>query len=181
MNLNSIKGNNINLRKAKLSDLESIFNNVWKDKGLLKYTVWRTSGNLEEARDRLLRNIEYQQENPYIYFVTPSNSDEVIGFGGIVELKEGVFSEAGLCIAKDYQNKGNGLELLKILLNLAFIVLNGKEFIYSLYKENVASKALCMHFPFVYKETKEVPNIEGRNLGHLEVYTLSKEDYLNSL
>ena len=67
MNLKSIKGKNINLRKAKLSDLEAIFNNVWKDKGLLKYTVWRTSGNLEEARDRLLRNIEYQKENPYIY------------------------------------------------------------------------------------------------------------------
>ena len=176
--IETILGKSIKLRKAKISDLESAYFNVWSDEELLKFTVWKKSNSLEEAKDRLKRNIEYQKENPYIYFITPVDSDEMIGFGGISEVFEGIYSEAGLCIARKYQGKGYGKELLDILLDLAFNTLNAKEFLYTFFKGNVVSRNLCFHYPFLYQSQRKIDEIEGRDLKELEVYSISKERYI---
>ena len=177
MIISSIVGKRICLRKAKISDETSVYSNIWSDEDLLRYTVWMKSSSLEEAKDRLLRNIAYQQKNPYVYFVTEKDSDEVIGFGGIMENGPKIYGEAGLCIAKKWQGKGYGKELLEILLDLAFVKLGAESFLYTVYKDNIVSKNLCFHYPFRFLEYKEVPNIDNRNLGQMEVYCLNRADY----
>ena len=47
------------LRKAKLKDLDSMWNNIWQDKELAKFMLWKPVENIEEAKIRLEKTIEY--------------------------------------------------------------------------------------------------------------------------
>ena len=166
------------LRKAVPSDLEDIFTNVWGDEELLSFTVWRRSDSLDEARGRLERNFAYQKEHPYIYFVEEKESHKVIGFGGIMEEGEGVYGEGGLCIARPWQSKGYGTELLSLFLDFAFLTLGAKEFRYRYFKGNGKSEALCHKFPFVHLETVVVEPSPRPHLKEMEVFTLTYPAYL---
>ena len=52
------------LGKAKQEDLESIFNNYWCSEVPAKFMLWVPQKNLEEARDRLNRTINFQKGKP---------------------------------------------------------------------------------------------------------------------
>lgn len=100
--VNYIEGNNITLRKAKIDDLENMFNNIWSDENIFKYMFFEPTYNLEEARNRLVSSIEFQKDR-YGYFVALKENDEAIGFCGIKEVETNVYAESGLCIAKKYR------------------------------------------------------------------------------
>ena len=144
------------LRKAKLSDLEDIYINVWSDSRLNKYMIWELCKSKDDALERLKRTIEFHKNN-YAYFICEKESDHVIGFAGIMETKEsGVYSEIGICIANDYQNKGYGTEVLNALKKLVFEILNGNKFIYSSFEENESSKALAIKSGFIYFNQEKI-------------------------
>ena len=166
------------LRKAVPTDLEDIYHNVWSDEELLSFTLWRRSDCLEEARERLERNFAYQKKNPYIYFIEEKSSHEVIGFGGVLDMGEGVISEGGLCIARKWQSKGYGKELLALLLDFAFLELGAKEFRYSYFKGNERSASLCAKYPFVHLETVVVEDAPRPHLKEMEVFTLTRDAFL---
>ena len=57
------------------------------------------TNNLEEARDRLVRSIEFQKDR-YGFFVALKETDEAIGFCCINEVETNIYADSGLCIAK---------------------------------------------------------------------------------
>ena len=83
------------LRKARESDLDSIWRNVWCDDRLAATMLWRTTKTREEALERMKRTIKFQADS-YSYFVCLRENDEPIGFGGIREISPGLYDETGI-------------------------------------------------------------------------------------
>ena len=161
------------LRKAQAKDLDSMWNNIWQDKELAKYMLWKPVENYEEAKIRLEKTIEYQKTNPAFY-ICLEETDEVVGFLGAVDTGDGVFEDCGLCIAAKYQRNGYGKQALQLLLKMIFEELGGKEFIYSCFEENTSSQKLCESLGFEYKYSKQ--NIrKWDNLEYTARYFSKKE------
>ncbi len=153
MNEEMIVTSRLVLRKAKMSDLESIYKNVWSDSRLTKYMLWKANSSLEEAKERLEKTIEYQS-NHYAYFVCLKSNNEVIGFAGVIETEKGIYEDTGICIAHDYQGQGYGKEVVNALKGVIFNELNGRQFLYSTFKENICSKKLCQSLGFKYLKSE---------------------------
>ena len=142
------------LRKARLEDLDSMWNNIWQDKELAKFMLWKPVENIEEAKIRLQKTIEYQKSN-LAFYICLEETDEVIGFLGAVDTGDCIFEDTGICIASKYQGKGFGKQAMQLLLKMIFEELGGKEFIYSCFEENKKSQRLCESLGFEYKYAKQ--------------------------
>ena len=142
------------LRKAKLEDLDSMWKNIWQDKELSNFMLWKPVENLEEAKIRLKKTIEYQKSN-LAFYICLEKTDEVIGFLGASNMGNGVFEDCGICIANKYQGNGYGKQALQLLLKMIFEELGGKEFIYSCFEENKKSQKLCESLGFEYQYSKQ--------------------------
>ncbi|MBQ7492528.1 MAG: GNAT family N-acetyltransferase [Clostridia bacterium] len=143
------------LRKAKDDDLEPIWRNIWSDPDIAKMMLWEPTVTREAAVDRLERTKRYQASN-YAYFVCRKDTDEPIGFAGIRETAPGEFEETGICIARRFQNRGYGKELLNALVELVFSRLCGRRFQYGCFRENEPSAALCRHCGFAYSHSERM-------------------------
>lgn len=178
--INYLVGNNIILRKAKISDLDYIYNNIWSDRNIASFMFWEPTSTYKDAIDRLNRSIEFQKNN-YAYFICLKSSDEPIGFCGIKETMPGIFCETGLCIASFYQSKGYGKEVLGLLLDLAFNKLHALKFIYACREDNIKSIRLCQSFRFKFlylkKELRKWDNKEFV----CKYFELSKNNYLEDI
>lgn len=140
------------LRKARKSDLDAIWHNVWSDAQVAQTMLWQPTLTREEALRRMERTISLQSLH-FTYFVCLKETDVPIGFGGIREVAPGVFDEMGLCIAPAHQRKGYGKEMLEALVSLAFDKLGGHTFLYSCFRENTPSANLCKNLGFQYTHT----------------------------
>lgn len=167
---------NLILRKALSSDLEEIYNNVWKHSDLAKNMLWKVTDNIEDANDRLQRTISYQENND-AFFVTLKSTGEVIGFGGFFQKEDGVYEDTGICICQKEQRKGYAKELVSGLEKLIFEELKGKRFIYSCMSHNEPSKKVCSSLGFKYSNS--VPQIrEYDNFKYIcDYYYLDQKDY----
>ena len=171
-----IETERLRLRKARESDLEAIFRNVWSDAELCRYMLWDQTQTEEEAKNRLERTILYQKDQP-AYFVCLRESDEPIGFAGVREEENGEYQDSGLCIAGKYQGQGLGKEMLGALCRLVFETFGGERFVYGCFHENERSAALCraLGFHFIGCEGR----VRQRD-GYLYIcdsYVLTKEEY----
>lgn len=82
-----------------------------------------------------------------------------------------------MCIAKKCQGKGDGKELLLLLLSIVFDKLHGDKFKYAAMKENTISINLCRSCGFVYDSSETVIR-KWDNYEHVsEIYTLTPEQY----
>lgn len=151
--INKIETDRLILRKAKLSDLDNIYNNVWSDSSIADNMLWEVTENKEKAEDRLNKTIKYQKDH-YAYFICLKDTDEVIGFVGIFEKEKNIYEDTGLCISKRYQNSGYGKEALKVIIDLIFNELNGNCILYSCFRENIKSKKICTSLGFKYKNSE---------------------------
>lgn len=166
-------GKNIILRKAVLSDLDNIYNNVWSDDNLFTYMFVQYSKTKEEAEERLIKTITYQKNN-YAYFICLRDTDEVIGFCGLKKENNNQYRETGICISTKYQNLGFGKQVLKLLLDLVFINLKGQEFIYCADKRNIKSQKLCLNYSFELFDKQIIDDKE------ILFYRLNRLKYLNN-
>ncbi len=179
-NLNKYKdellGENIIIRKAQMTDLNDIYENVYGDKELLSTMFLTVSDSIEDAETRLLKTIEYQK-NKMLYFVALKETNQVIGLCGIEKENDLVYAEAGLAIGRKYQGKGYATEMLSLLLDYAF-ELGAKEFAYYAMDFNLKSKNLAKHFGFKYDKTDLKIRPYDLMKFNIERYVLTKEDYL---
>ena len=166
------------LRKAKESDLEAIWNNIWKDKNISDNMLWPVTPTLEEAKERLRKTMNYQSEH-YAYFVCLKDTDEAIGFAGVREYDEDSYEDSGLCIATKYQRRGYAKEVLGALLKLVFEKLNKKRFIYGCFSTNDASRKVCYSYGFHYLESKPEVRDHDQFSFTSDNYYLTKEEYEN--
>ena len=171
-----LEGKDIVLRKARESDLESIWKNVWSDERIAANMLWLVTTDKDAARERLNRTIRYQKDNP-AYFVALNDTDEAIGFCGIRKVDDETWSESGVAIAASHQHKGYGHQMLRLLLELAFEKLGADRFIYSCFSTNKASAALCKSLGFSYLSSKEeIREHDGYKYIN-DSYTLTRDTY----
>ena len=167
---------NLILRKARLTDLDSIYNNVWSSTSLNKYMFWETTLTKEDALKRLLRTIQFQS-NHFEYFICDKKTDEAIGFAGMELFQDNVYSEIGICLAEKYQHCGYGKEVLGALEKLAFDELKGERFLYGFLEGNVPSMKLCISMGFKYLDTQKRIRERDHRIFNKICYYLDKETY----
>ena len=173
---NFIEGENIVLRKARLDDLDNILNNIWSKEDVFKTMLFKPTTIKDEAIDRLVRTTNFQACN-YGYFIAKKDTNEAIGFCGIKEIQEGVYEECGICVTSIYQGKGYGKETLALLLDLVFNKLNGKEFRYSLFKDNEKSRGLLRRYFFEFNKEYNIVRSWDNKEFISEEFILTKENY----
>ena len=135
------------LDKAKISDWEDMYYNVWSRPELAKYTLWRVSPSAEDAKERILKTIEFQKHHD-TYFVYEKFSGKPIGFAGVEKVSTTVYEEAGICLGPDYVGKGYGKQILRCLIDYCKREFGATEFIYTAREGNTASHALARSMGF---------------------------------
>ena len=135
------------LDKAKYGDWEKIFKNVWSRAEIAKYTVWRVSESAEDAKERILKTIEFQK-NHDTYFVYEKSSGDPIGFAGVEKVAPEIYEEAGICLGPDYTGKGYGKQILNCLVDYCKREFGAKEFIYTAREDNEVSIRLAKSLGF---------------------------------
>ena len=149
------------LRKAEERDLAAMRRNVWGDVELARYMLWTPAQTDEDARANMRKAVAVQNAG-LAYFVCRKENDEPIGFAGVHETDDGVYEDSGICIARAYQGKGYGKEVLNALSDLALRRLGGRRFVYGCFHENERSAALCRACGFVYSHSEnEVRKRDG--------------------
>lgn len=168
------------IRKARIEDLDDIYNNIWSDEDISSTMLWKVSKNIEEAKVRLERTV-YFQKNSYSYFITLKDTGEVIGFAGFreVENKKDIYEDYGLCIAKKYQGLGFAKEVTKAFVDIIFNKLNGKRYIYGCFNTNDKSKNVCLGLGFKYLDSEETIREHDNKKFMVDHYYLDKEMFNN--
>ena len=117
-----------------------------------KYTLWKPTKNVEEAKQKLDRWTKVANISIF-WLIHDKVSDEPIGFVCANEISPKVYGSLGIAIGLDYIKKGYGSEVLETLIN-HIKGLGGEKIEYSHFEENVASKALALKhgFKFVKKQ-----------------------------
>lgn len=149
------------LDKAKYTDYEKMYQNVWSREEIAKYTIWNVTKTIEEAKNRILKTIEFQKTHN-MFFVYEKVSMEPIGFAGIEVLDSNVCEEAGICLGPDYVGKGFGRQILKCLIEYAIKEFNAKEFIYTAREDNLASNNLAKSLGFCKISSKLKKENDGK-------------------
>ncbi len=134
------------LDKAKLEDWRAMYRNVWSRPESFRYMVLELTTDEEEARERMRRTIEFQKSHE-AYTVFLRSTGEAIGFAGVEEMEPGAWGETGICLGPDFTGQGYGTQILEALLAYAK-ALGAREFRYSAWEENEASRALAERFGF---------------------------------
>ena len=173
-------GKNIILRKAKVSDYESMFKNVWGDEEVYKWMLFSPTLTIEDAILRTSRSIDYQKDH-YAYFVALKDTDEAIGLCAISEYEPNRWEENGICIGTKYQGLGYGKEVVSLLLDLAFNKFNAIDFEYAYFKDNIKSKNLASKFNFKYVYTKELIRPWDNEKKIIDYALLSRRDYMDNI
>ena len=173
-------GEKVVLRKARLDDLELMYDRVWSDARVAKYMLWEVNESLEEAKDRLKRTIEYHKDH-YAYFITLKDIDEPIGFVGFKEIESGVFEDTGAALGCDFHGKRYAKEAVALLLNLMFNELGAHKVILSCFNVNEASRRLILSLGFTYFKDGKIIREHDNQEFDIEFYCLNKEDYKKEL
>lgn len=158
------------LDKAKFSDWEDMYHNVWSQSESAKYMIWRVTTSESDAQKRILKVIEYQ-ENHEEYLVYEKASGKPIGFAGIEEYAPHVYKDTGICLGPDYVGRGLGKQIVQCLIQYCKEELGANEFIYSTREENEASNQLAKSMGFRMIDSE--PKVDNRDGHHYNLVKYS--------
>lgn len=178
MDVNYLITKNLVLRKARETDLDKIWNNVWRDEKIAENMLWEPTLNIDDVTLRLKRTIKYQKDN-YAYFVCLKETDEPIGFAGIYEKENNIYEESGICISRKYQGKGYAKEVVEVLKKLVFEELKGDKFLYGCFSINESSRRVCLSQGFKYLDSVKVIRDWDKKEFIVDNYYFDKEMYEN--
>ena len=165
------------LAKAKLEDLQNIYNNYWKHEETAKYMLWNTCKSIDEARARLEKVIEYQKGKT-AYFVYEKTSGQAIGMAAMIEIAPNIFEDGGIGIGKDFIGKGYGKQILNALIDYTFTNLKAEKIICSCHTDNTASAKLQQSCGMKYTHSEIVDRKKDNLTYKADYYELTKNEYL---
>ena len=149
------------LDKAKQEDWLPMYKNVWSRPETFRYMGIENSPSEAEAQARMERTIAFQQGRES-YTVYLKSTREAIGFTGLAPLEGDTWEETGICIGPDFWGRGYGWQILQALISRAK-ELGAKEFVYSSWEDNQASRALAAKAGFKqYGAEHHVREHDGR-------------------
>ena len=148
------------LDKAKFSDWEDMYRNVWSRPESAKYMAWNLTTSEENAKIRIMKTIEFQKGHD-TYLVYEKSSSRAIGFAGVEKIEPYIYQEAGICLGPDYVGKGFGKQVLRGLIQYCKKEFGAKEFIYSTREENKVSNRLAKSLGFTM--VSSVPKTDSKD------------------
>lgn len=156
------------LDKARLGDWLPMYRNVWSRPETFRCMILEPTPSEAEARARMERTVAFQSRNPEAYTVFLRTAREAIGFANLNPINAATWEEGGICLGPDFWRRGYGWQILTALLSRAK-ALGAKEFIYSSWEENAASRAMAGKAGFTeFGREGHVREWDGR------IYTLIK-------
>lgn len=147
------------LKKASMEDLDDMYINIWSQEETAKYMLWVPARSIEEARDRMIKTIEYQKNN-IAYLVFEKKSGQAIGFAGMKEVEDKVYEDSGIGIGLKFVSCGYGKQILMALVEYCFYDLGAIKIMCSCRSENIASKRLQQSCGFHYTHSQTM--VDGR-------------------
>ena len=175
---NSLETKDLIISKAKMEDLESIYNNYWSSEKTATYMLWNPQKNLKEAEDRLIRTINFQK-NHLAFFVYHKLTGEAIGQVAFIEIEPGIFEDGGIGIGEKYVGKGYGKQILNCFINYIFQELNAKKIICSCHTDNLPSAKMQLSCGMKYSHSKMVTREKDGLTYKSDNYEITREDWIN--
>lgn len=142
------------LRKAKSEDWESMYNNLWKHEESAKYMLWEPTKDKDEAKERMIRTINFQKVEKYTFCIYLKGTGEVIGHAGMRDESDGLYSETGIAIGPSFIRKGYGRQVLNALTDEAKSM-GATRFLASDREKNIASCELQKACGFMFDHLSE--------------------------
>lgn len=124
------------LRKFKIEDAYSFFENVGGDSEVTKYVVWNKHKDVDVTKKAVGKWIEnYKNDNTYHWAIELKETSEIIGSISCVniDLKNST-CEMGYVIGSKFWNKGYATEILKCVIDY---LMNDEGF-YTIYAEHLS-------------------------------------------
>jgi len=165
------------LKTGEFEDWKDMYNNLWKHKESAKYMLWTPLDSEEAAKQRMVKNIDYQQRNQYQYFVYEKKSHQAIGFAGMEEVAPNIYEDTGIAIGPAFVGQGYGKQIVNGLMKCAFEQLGAVKFIYSCRQQNIESKRLQQSLGFTYSHSVEKVDTRTNESYVLEYYELKEKNY----
>ena len=159
------------LRKAVMDDWLDMFENIWRHPESAKHMLWNVSDTKEDAKSRMERTIAYQSAHDYHWTVIEKSSGKAIGWAGMEDLGDGIWSETGIALGPAFVGKGYGTQLLNFLTDYARDHLGAKRFMACCRKENTVSRKLQLNCGFSFSHTEEAIHPRDHIPYTLEYYT----------
>lgn len=164
------------LEKAKMEDAEAIYENYWKHKETAKFMLWTPCRDVNEAKERLTKVIEYQK-NKEAYFVYERKSGQAIGMAAMIEIAPHIYEDGGIGIGKDFVGKGYGKQILNALLERVFCRMNAERVICSCHTDNTPSAKLQQSCGLIYTHSEMVTRKKDNLTYKADYYEITKDDY----
>ena len=137
------------LKKAVFEDWEPLYRNLTRHAESARYMLWAPDETAEDAKERMLRTLEFERREKYAFLVFLRETGEAIGFAAMREAEPGVYEEMGVAVGPSYVRKGYGRQILDAFC--AEAAQNGaSEFRASFRTENAASAGLLEACGFVF-------------------------------
>jgi ribosomal-protein-alanine N-acetyltransferase len=142
------------LRKARPEDWIPLYRNIYSRPESARYMLWEVTESEEQARERIMRTIDFQKKFPYSYIVCLKPDREPIGFCAMRETEPGTFEETGIAIGPGFTGKGFGRQVLTALCEKAES-LGAGQFLASFRAENKVSEQLLKTSGFEFVSESE--------------------------
>ena len=156
-----LEARDIVLKKGVFEDWKDLLENIWRHEESARYMLWSPTYTEDDAKDRMQRTLNYEQQHKYGLIIYEKKSMKAIGFAGMIEIEPGVYDETGLALGPAFVGKGYGKQALMALVTEAFVNCNATKFLASNRSQNIASKKLQMSVGFVYDHSED--KIDPRN------------------
>ncbi|MBQ8556561.1 MAG: GNAT family N-acetyltransferase [Clostridia bacterium] len=142
------------LRQGTANDGHDLYRNLWSRAEVFRYMFNKPSPNEAAGLSRTAAYAEMHKEVSTEFFVCEKASNQVIGIAGIKELNPGHWTITDIAIGPDFQGKGFGKQVVKVLTALAFDSHGATTIAYDCFRQNTASKQLALSCGFIYSHSE---------------------------
>lgn len=179
---NILETNKFILRPFKLSDAEDMYYNWASDKDVVKYLTWTEHCNLKKTIlvitlwEKIYKNKEY-----YNWAIEEKLNGNVIGSINLMNIDNyNENCEVGYCIGKNFWNQGFMTEVLRTILDFAFMEVKFERVTARRHIDNIASGMLLKKCKFVYEGTlRKIVRDNSGSFVDCKYYSLLKSEYFN--
>ena len=159
-----------------MEDLEAIYKNYWSSEKTATYMLWSPQKNLEDAKDRLIKTIEFQK-NHLAFLIYEKSTNQPIGQAAMIEIEPGVYEDGGVGMGEASVGKGYGKQVLNGFLKYLFEELDAKKVICSCHTDNIPSARCQMACGLKYTHSEMYTRKKDGLTYKADYYEITKEEY----
>ncbi len=179
MYIDKIETKDLILKKASMDDLNDMYVNIWSEDESAKYMLWTPINNIEKAKVRMIKTIEFQKDK-IAYLVYEKQSGQAIGFAGMKEIEDKVYEDSGIAIGSKFVGRGYGKQILMALVDYCFEVLGAIRIVCSCRSENIPSKNMQLSCGFHYSHSQAMVDKRDGLSYMLDFYELNRNIYFGN-